>query len=835
MSCSDKTVTRGTLSVAAAVAIAIGGLSTSSTVLAQGDQFTLEEIIVTARKRAENIQDIPVAVTAISASTIQDLNIQDLSEISKLSAGLIFDNEFGRGSNRPVIRGQANILGDSGVSYFIDGVYIDGSIADYDLNDIERIEVVKGPQSALYGRNTYSGAINIITKNPGDVFSANARYTITDDDEQEISASVRGPLTDTLGGSLTFRRFELDGPWTNAFDGSDIGFQQSESVSGVLAWTPTEDWDIRLRAYYNERDDGQPALFHQDATENNCFEDDGSLYAGLGRYYCGTIRPGTINTDYTVQAPDTREEDESLQTSLKIDYTINDTWSFTSITGYNKTDSVSITDGDYQPTSFDVANFTPNGFPYAGFPTPPFNYAYAGTMVDFTFANWTDYDDFSQELRFEFASDRWSGLFGVYYLDSTTNSRDVRQLPDSAAGTAAANFGAEFGRMQGVCAANPVCADIVPFFGPTIAVPRNRSDGDLENFALFGMLEYDLSDAWRLTVEARYQEEDISRTAIAQDLGSPPETPIVSSETFDSFSPRVTLQWNVSDTNMLYGVVATGTKPGGFNGSVAIEAGLPSFEEEDVVSFEIGSKNTFADGQVIANFAAFFNQVEGYQLTQNARAGANTVSATVNAGDADIFGLEAEVTAQPTAAEGLTLTFNYAYTDSEFTEGRDANQGVLNDVADDGLVNCSLGDEFPDDPNDPFGSCNDPLFGSIVGNEIPRTAEHQVYADVDFRRPLGAGDWEWFIGANVAYESSKFSQVHNLAETGDATLVSARLGFVSDDIAVNIFGKNLTDEDSTPLVLRYADGADSFKRSFVGTLRRETHWGIQLAVAFDAD
>ena len=111
----------------------------------------IEEIVVTARKRTESLQDTPVAVTAMSSEQIADFGAQSLADISKMTAGLLFDSEFGRGSNRPVIRGQANILGASGVSYFIDGVYIAGAIDDYDLDDVERIEIVKGPQSALYG------------------------------------------------------------------------------------------------------------------------------------------------------------------------------------------------------------------------------------------------------------------------------------------------------------------------------------------------------------------------------------------------------------------------------------------------------------------------------------------------------------------------------------------------------------------------------------------------------------------------------------------------------------------------------------------------------------
>jgi hypothetical protein len=179
----------------------------SGTALAQEseDELALEEVIVTARKMKENIQEVPVAITAISADLINDLGIRGLADISNITAGLSFESKWGRGDNRPVIRGQGTINGDSGVSYFIDGVYISGSIDDYDINDVERVEVVKGPQSALYGRNTYAGAINIITKSPGDEMSGRASLLVAEDDEYEISATLRGPMTENLSGGITGR------------------------------------------------------------------------------------------------------------------------------------------------------------------------------------------------------------------------------------------------------------------------------------------------------------------------------------------------------------------------------------------------------------------------------------------------------------------------------------------------------------------------------------------------------------------------------------------------------------------------------------------------------
>ena len=794
-----------------------GGLSSSS---AFGADTVLEEVLVTARKLEESLQETPVAVTAISASQIEELGLSGLADISKITAGLIFDSEFGRGANRPVIRGQANILADSGVSYFIDGVYISGSIDDYDLNDVERVEVVKGPQSALYGRNTYSGAINIITRSPGEQFGGRASIEAAGDDQYLLSASISGPLTDTVSGGLTVRHYEMGGPFTNEFDGSDIGEQESQSISGVLEIAASDQLSIRARAYYGERDDGQPAVALIPSVENNCYPDNGGLYGGVGRYYCGVVKARDINTDWPVQAPEAEDTDENLQLSLKVDYQINDTWSFTSITGYNDRQEDFVIDGDYLPTSFQATNFTPGGFPFGGFADgPPFFYGYVGSMTDFTFANSTETEAWSQEIQFSFVTERLSGLFGAYYYDQEQTVRDIREVSAAQRGLAARNFGAEFARMQGVCAANFLCESIVPFFGPAITVPRDVNTVSIENAAVFGLVSFDLADNLSVTLEGRYQDENIDQDATVADLGQPITSQSSASASFDGFLPRVTIDWRPAPSHMLYLVYAEGTKPGGFNSTVAIEAGIPTYDEEDVESVEVGSKNVFADGQLVANLAFFYNQVSGYQLTQNVQSGQNATSATVNAGDADIYGFEAELLARPQAVPGLQLTLNYAWTDAEFERGYDQNEGLLLDVLDDGLGNCSTGDQFPD-----VGGCTS-LYGSIKGNRVPRTAKHQLYADAELRLPLAGGDWEWFIGANYAYESSKFAQVHNEAETGDASMVNVRFGMANERYSVSVWGRNLTGEDTPYNVLRYLD-AQYFRRAFAIQPRRDTYFGL---------
>lgn len=791
-----------------------------------------EEIIITARKKEESLQDAPVTVAVVTARSIENQNLQDLSDIAKTTAGLSFDNEFGRTSNRPVIRGQANIQGESGVATFIDGVYVTGSIADYDVEDIGRIEVVKGPQSALYGRNTYAGAINIVTRSPGQALGARFKVDVAEHDRYEITGTIEAPLAPGLGVAVTGRYYDFGGEFTNLYDGKKVGRENTKSISGVI------DYDggalrARARAYYADSDDSQPALFQQPTEANNCLFDNGSFYRGPGRYFCGVIEPAQINTDYARQFADganVGDQTQVLNTSLRLDYDFTERVTLTSITGYNTRDSVSRLDGDYSPGSFQTAVFTPGGFPIGG-PVfgpggPRFPHGYVGSTIDFTFENESDTKEFSQELRVAYDGDRFDLIFGAYYFDQSSDTRDIREVPADAAARAAASFGAARAQQTALCAANPRCLSIVPLFGPTIPESRNRNNLDTENIAVFGAATFDITDALSISLEGRYAEETIERSAFQFNEGQPVPAAVLSRAKFTSFTPRITANYSVTENNLLYGVYAEGLKPGGFNGVIAIAAGVPDFAEEESKSYEIGSKNSFLGGSFILNLAAFINEIDGYQLTQNVQSatGGNTVSATVNAGDARIKGLELEMIARPTP--GFTLTGNLAYLDPNFTSGFDENQGVLNDVADDGLVNCSTGDQFPG-----TSGCQS-IFGALKGKRIPRTARWTAFVDADVRRPLGSTGWNIFLGGNIRHETSKFSQVHNLAETGDATIVNARLGAENETFRVQLYGENLTDEDSVQLVLRYADANSSNRRSFVGGLRSGRTFGINVSARF---
>ena len=793
------------------------------------------EIIVTARKREESLQEVPTSVAVATAETIDRLGLDNLEDISRTIPGLVFDDSFGRDANRPVIRGQANILGQSGVAFFIDGIYFTGSLADYDVDTIERIEVVKGPQSALYGRNTYSGAINIISKLPGDTWEGRVQADISEFDRYEITAGIRGPLTEGLSFGLNGRYYDFGGQFTNQFDGEKLGQQSSWSVSSVLNWDNGGPFTATLRGYFNRTDDGQPAIFATSVAENNCFPDIGGLFNGAGRYFCGTIRPRELTSDFTRQfRPEDLDrvgiEADTYNISLRMEYELGDGLTLTSLTGYNNREQTTLTDGDYSNENFVSAifAFVPAGAPGSG----RFGAVNAADVTDFTFANLSQTEDWSQELRLTYQSDSFDVIVGGYYFDQDDNGFGIREVPDNANALAASNLAAA---VSARCAATPGCTFAFPF-SPLRPIAESRDENllNIRNIAAFGAVEWHITPELNLGVEGRYQEERIRQTAFIFNEGQPRGNAITGSETFKDFAPRVTLDYQPTPNNLIYAIYAEGQKPGGFNGPIAIQAQeqdptiqVATFDPENVKSYELGFKNTFLNGALTANLALFRNEVEGYQLSQLVQTTTNSVTATVNAGDARINGLELELVARPGA--NFTLTANYALADTRFTSGFDQNEGVLLDVADDRRVNCSTGFQFPSLPCT-VGSSSNSAYGSIEGRRIPRAPVHTVFADVDWRAPVGTGDWEFFAGANVSLTSTNFAQVANLAETGSAVEVDARIGIRNDRFRIQGYVDNLTDEDAVQQLIRYAD--PSFRRNFIAGLRPGRRFGVIVTAGF---
>lgn len=786
-------------------------------------------IIVTARKTEETLQEAPTTVSVVTAASIDRLGLDNLTDVAKTVPGLVFDDSLGRDANRPVIRGQANILGQSGVAFFIDGIYYSGSLADYDVDTVERFEVVKGPQSALYGRNTYSGAINLISKMPSTEWTGRVQVDLAEDDRYEATANVRGPLADGLGIVLGGRVLDNAGPFRNAFDGTRIGKQQSYSGYGALQFNNGGPFRASLRANYNVIDDGQPAIFAQSANANNCFPDNGALYRGQRRYFCGVIQPQQVNTDYRRQFVDPENaglESKTLNAGLRLDFDFTDELTLTSLTGYNRRTANTKIDGDYSPNSFNMVIFAYGATGPAPAPIIPprttrFT-AFATSVQDFTFSNRQVTDDWSQELRLAYEGERLQLMLGGYYFDQSDVTRDTRVVPPGSLARAQANANAA---TTSLCAQLPNCGIFTPITVTAANLPesRNVNSFDIENKAIFGSATFDITETLSISAEGRYAEEQIRQSTLTFNNGQAVPAPRVVQATFKEFTPRFTLSWQATPTNLFYAVYAEGQKPGGFNSNQAILAGFPTFQPEDNKTYEIGTKNTFFDGKLTANLALYHTEVRGYQITQNVSVPPNQVSLTRNGGDARINGAELELLIRP--VRNFTVTANYSYVNAKFTGGTDENLGLINDVADDGLVNCSLGDEFP-----AVTGCQS-RYGAIRGKRVPRAPEHTVFVDVDYRTPI-SDDWNFFVGSNVNMVSTSFDQVLNFAETGGSVVVDARLGVQSDRYRVMLYARNLFDEDSVAQILRYADANADLRRNFVAGLRPPRRIGILLTASF---
>jgi outer membrane receptor protein involved in Fe transport len=763
---------------------------------------SLEEVVVTARKTEETLMSAPVAVSAFTARAIEEKGLTTIDDIARFTPGLSFSQAFGRTTDRPVIRGQSNVLAgvqfgvESGAAYFIDGVYFPGDIQGIDLNALERVEVIRGPQSALYGRNTYSGAINFITRQPTEDLEARVRAVAAEFGEQDYSFSVGSSFFDDKFGAKVFARsYSYDGEYKNTLTGRKVGDESTKSVGLSLNWQPIEDLEILANGFYREDDDGPLALFLTGAGLNNCKPGYRSAaYRSVApgsnpnQYYCGTIKPGAValNTDPIAAtggrdgtAFDGVETDEYFGT-LRADWNIMGSgWTVTSLSGYRDYENLFGTDSDHSNAFVLTPNYNPatGGFAIPGIGTPQ------EKEPLFANTNRNDIRSLSTELRLASPQDRrLRGLVGYYYYDYEDDGSDL-----------------------------------------TFASPRNGIADYTETVkdeAFFGLVAFDFTDNLTLTAEVRYAEETKERTEYCSTAASTGDyNPWTNSCTnrgpavgpgnpayynrplgtaqyneeadFDATTPRVTLDWQVSDSTMVYAVFAQGAKPGGLNGIAGQTIGQATYDQEESDNFELGTKVSLFDNRMRIGAAVYFTQATDVQFTQSVPSptgqGAVTSIAT-NQGEGEIMGLELDL--QAAITEALTLSASYAYTDTEITKGCDDFQYTLNTG---GIVyNPALGT---------VKECD------ISGNRYPLAPEETASLALNYDAPLAGGNGLNLIGNfSTTYEGSKYVQVHNLAETGNTTLVNLRIGVRSDNgWSVVAFGRNLTDNDTIPMATRWFD------------------------------
>lgn len=590
----------------------------------------MEEVTVTARKRGENMQDVPIAISAFSSEQIKSGNITNLDEIAPLTPGLNFGKQ---NESRPqiYIRGigsrQFDVGAESSVGVFIDEVYVGRFSAGLSgLTDIERVEVLKGPQGTLYGRNTIGGAINVITKRPTETLDMNFEVGAGNMGYTTTEGAISGPLVgDKLLGRLSFSYRDRDGYVENLNTGTEHKDLDQASLRGKLLFRPNNDLDI---------------LFTID--ENRSDPD-----AGLqGEYVAGLpvlATPGFLPPPETTPSrfdeyynTDSRFERDISTYSIRADWNLDNNADLTLISAYSEVDLSEARDLD-------------------------------STQVD-GIEHITDEESkqITHELRLASIPGGWMTLddridwiVGLYYLkEEPWRQENLQGGLDSV-----------FSRIAASIDAGGPPAPLAP--GQQFIDNFLTVNIETTSIAIFGQSTIDITEDLALTLGARYtsDEKDGVYTATSnRDFVPPIILPfqVEADPDWTSFDPKVTLEYRWTDDLMTYFVYSEGFKSGGFQfAQFDAASAQETFGPETVKTYEMGLKSQLLDYRLQLNMNVFYNDYQDLQVarTQSSSGGAPSIL-TQNAASATVRGFELDSVVN--LSNELTLNFGYAYLDATY-------------------------------------------------------------------------------------------------------------------------------------------------------------------------
>lgn len=569
-------------------------------------------IVVTSRRREENLQEVPLAISAYSNEELDAKGIDSLADLAAFTPGLAFQDVNGAYA-APVLRGIAQIDQTSpqgNVGVFIDGVYLNNrSALAFDQYDLGRIEVVKGPQSALYGRNTFAGAINYVTNAPElGSLGGNAQLTVGNYGRYE----GRGALNVPLGDRVAVRAFggysEFDGTILNDRSGEYLdGWKDRWSAGGQVKAEITDTLTLDLFGVHSETKNDQPALYAVPTTENNCGSTTTVNGSQLYTFYCGQLPyPEDFALDDNVGFGLTGENDLYYG---RLSY-VGDVMDITALVSYTTANHELLVDTTGNP---DAVN------------TPLFG---GLSRQLYTNAATNDSHDWNYDLRFASKQDQpLTWMFGFNYYSSLVE--DILSL----------NF-----QTLGETEAFP------PTFSARGGILRTKGH------ALYGILGYEFSPTLSAQAELRYTIDDQSFEGTGSQAGTTGE------QTFKYATPRFSLNWEAADDALLYVTVARGVKTGGFNAN-ATGTDFFTYGAETNWTYEAGIKSTLLDGMLMANANVFYVDWKG--IHAQTQIGFSTLSVVSNNGDGEVKGIEAQLVFNPTPY--LQFGANGALLDPKYT------------------------------------------------------------------------------------------------------------------------------------------------------------------------
>ncbi len=748
MAIGEKTAGRLCAAGCIALSVAAAPFVVRGPALAQ--QVGVEELVVTSRKREENLQTVPLAITAFSAETLERAAITSLSDVAHATPGLTFV-QFGEGRLAlPVVRGLTPVaLGENNVPVFLDGVFLSNrNTLDLEMLDLERIEVVKGPQSALYGQNAFAGAINYVTKKPGDEFEAQLQVGGGSNEYIQAKQTVSGPLFE----DKLFARFAVgvrnhDGTFENAADPDNrVQGRRNIAASGTLLAYPTEDLEATLSLYYNDFKYDPDARY---ILENQC----GNNGFGGSTHFCGEL---SSRNPVDLSPEGEGNNGNTLIASLKLEYDLTDEITVTSITAYSDTENQQFQDFD----------FTSGGVPFT---TLNDMTGMSRTVLSNAWIGQGDggNKDIAQELRVSYEGERFQVIAGGYYIHTkqevmTTGAVDSSVLNpgERFTGIVASLFGTPDPRNQGILS----------------TVNFNVT----ETNAAFAQVDFDVTEAIRFSAGVRFTDEYKSVDSLLS--FTRPGTGF-GSDRFKFWTPQFSVDYMLTDDAMVYASVARGARSGGFNAN--FPADVPeeaTFEPETNWTYEVGAKTSWLDGRLTVNASAFLVDWSNLQIqSQSASQLATTIfSVTRNTGNAQSKGFE--VAASAALSENFDFGVGYSLADATFDDGSidlgnrficgvDASICTLTELP-------GVGATVPD----------------ISGNRIPRSSKHTFAGNSTVTFPL-AGGWSIYLRGDVFYRSRLFSSSQNLQWAPGFWMVNARLAVENEQYEIALWAENLFDED----------------------------------------
>ncbi len=719
-----------------------------------GASAQLEEIIVTAQHREQNVQDVPVSVTALGSEQIDKAGIFDANSIAVNVPGLSFA-QFAPGQSLFALRGVTSADDGAGLdnsaALFLDGVYI-GRLAgiNFDLFDLERIEVLKGPQGTLFGRNAIGGVISVVTQRPAQEFNAKVSTTLGNEGIFRYQGLVSGGITDNLAGKLVVNHREHDGFVRNTLLDIDVRDEDQTSWRGQLLFTgDSSEWLLSADSMDDSRE-------------------------GVGRYplvngaapptdYVDIAQDLGANRSFTTASPtEGFTERENQGTSLQGDIEFA-RGTFTTITGIRNVES-----------SWEMPSV---GAPLGG----GYDLAAGVFGSDVIDDIEEEVDTFSQELRWTSNSGgggRFNYVAGLYYFSEETDRQEQFRIDNNRVATGQVVVGNEW----------------------------TRTENETTSTAAYAQGSYALNEQWTLTAGARYTKDDRDYRASAANCalddaaitgaGLPvsvctfngarvgaslsiiAEAFIVDAdENWSDFSPMASIQYRANPTIMYYATVSTGYKAGGFAGSqgVAVAAGTP-VEPEGVTNLEVGFKGDFLDNSLRLNATAFTMDYEDLQIVRFGPVPDSDFGTfqTTNIGQADISGLEVDFIWQ--VSDQFQLSGNYAWLDTE---------------ADDLIVEGFAGS------------------ADYSGSELRQAPTNTWSLVGEYRWSLASGALDFRVQYSHTDENHHDYPTLKDTVTGEHDLLDALIRWTSVDESykLSLWGKNLTDEAYSQHAYRIGPGS----------------------------